>query len=77
VWSIDITYLGTPAGFVYMVAIIDWHSRFIVGWSISNTLGADFVVRTVDEAIKTYGKPEIINSATRVASLHLMLISTV
>jgi len=62
VWSIDITYLGTPAGFVYMVAIIDWYSRFIVGWSISNTLGADFVVRTVDEAIKAYGKPEIINS---------------
>jgi len=62
VWSIDITYLGTPAGFVYMVAIIDWFSRFIVGWSISNTLGSDFVVRTVDEAIKAYGKPEIINS---------------
>lgn len=40
VWSIDITYVGTPAGFLYMVAIIDWHSRFIVGWSISNTLGS-------------------------------------
>lgn len=62
VWSIDITYLGTPSGFVYMVAIIDWYSRFIVGWSISNTLQTDFVVRTVEEAIKTYGKPEIINS---------------
>lgn len=62
VWSIDITYLGTPTGFVYMVAIIDWYSRFIVGWSISNTLQTEFVVRTVEEAIKTYGKPEIINS---------------
>lgn len=62
VWSIDITYIGTPTGFVYMVAIIDWYSRFIVGWSISNTLQTDFVVRTVEEAIKTYGKPEIINS---------------
>lgn len=62
VWSIDITYIGTPTGFVYMVAIIDWYSRFIVGWSISNTLQSDFIVRTVEEAIKTYGKPEIINS---------------
>ena len=62
VWSIDITYIGTPDGFAYMVAIIDWHSRFIVGWSISNTLQSDFVVRTVESAIAAYGKPEIINS---------------
>ena len=45
-----------------MVAIIDWYSRFIVGWSISNTLQTDFVVRTLEEAINNYGKPEIINS---------------
>lgn len=62
VWSIDITYIGTPTGFVYLTAIIDWYSRFIVGWSISNTLQADVVTRTVKEAIKTYGTPEIINS---------------
>ena len=62
VWSIDITFIGTPAGFVYMAAIIDWHSRFILGWSISNTLQSDFVVRTVESAISVYGKPEIINS---------------
>jgi putative transposase len=62
VWSIDITYIGTPEGFVYMVAIIDWHSRFILGWSISNTMQSDFIVRTVESAISTYGKPEIINS---------------
>ena len=62
VWSIDITYIGTPAGFVYMVAIIDWYSRFIVGWSISNTLQSDFIIRTVETAVKAYGKPEIINS---------------
>jgi len=62
VWSIDITYIGTPGGFVYMVAIIDWYSRFIVGWSISNTLQSDFVVRTVETAIAAYGKLEIINS---------------
>jgi len=62
VWSIDITYIGTPGGFVYMVAIIDWYSRFIVGWSISTTLQADFVIRTVETAVTAYGKPDIINS---------------
>ena len=62
VWSIDITYIGTPGGFVYMVAIIDWYSRFIIGWTISNTLQADFITRTVETAIETYGKPDIINS---------------
>lgn len=62
VWSIDITYIGTPGGFVYMAAIIDWYSRFIVGWSISNTLQSDFVIRTVETAVAAYGKPEIINS---------------
>lgn len=62
VWAIDITYLGTPEGFVYLVAIIDWYSRFIVGWSISNTLQSEFVVQTVKTAVATYGIPEIINS---------------
>lgn len=62
VWGIDITYCGTPTGFMYLVIIIDWYSRFVVGWSLSNTMQTDFIVRTVEEAIKAYGKPEIINS---------------
>lgn len=62
VWSIDITYIGTPSGFVYLTAIIDWYSRYIVGYTISNTLQADIVTRTVEEAISKHGKPEIINS---------------
>lgn len=62
VWSIDITYIGTPSGFVYLTAIIDWFSRYIVGYTISNTLQADTVTRTVAEAISKHGKPEIINS---------------
>ncbi len=62
VWSIDISYVGTPTGFVYLTAIIDWYSRFIVGYSISNTLQTDVVTRTVKEAIKKYGKPDILNS---------------
>jgi len=62
VWGIDITYCGLPNGFLYLVAIIDWYSRYIVGWSISNTISSDFVKQTVQEAITLHGKPEIINS---------------
>ena len=62
VWSIDITYIGTPSGFVYLTAIIDWHSRFIIGYTISNSLQADMVTRTVKKAVERYGVPEIINS---------------
>lgn len=62
VWGIDITYCGTPTGFTYMVTIIDWFSRFVVGWAMSNTLHTDFVIRTIEEAIRQHGTPEIINS---------------
>lgn len=62
VWGIDITYCGTPTGFIYLVAIIDWHSRLIVGWAMSNTMQSDFVIRAIEEAIKTHGKPDIMNS---------------
>lgn len=62
VWSIDISYIGTPTGFVYITAVIDWYSRFIVGYSISNTLQADSVTRVIKEAVRNHGKPEMINS---------------
>ena len=62
VWSIDISYIGTPSGFVYITAIIDWYSRFLIGYSISNTLQSDTVTRVVKEAVRAYGAPEIINS---------------
>lgn len=62
VWSIDISYVGTPTGFVYLTAIIDWYSRYIVGYSISNTLQSDVVIRTIKDAVKKYGKPDILNS---------------
>lgn len=62
VWSIDITYIGTPNGFAYLTAIIDWYSRFIVSYSISNTLAADTVTRVVKDAVRRYGAPDIINS---------------
>ena len=62
VWFIDISYLGTPNGFEYTTAIIDWYSRFLIGYSISNTLQTDNVARVVKEAVRKYGTPEIINS---------------
>jgi putative transposase len=62
VWGIDITYCGTPSGFIYLVVIIDWYSRLIVGYAMSNTLQTDFVARAVREAIEAHGRPEIINS---------------
>ncbi len=62
VWSIDITYIPMPRGFMYLTAIIDVHSRYIVGWSISNSMEAEWVTGVVREAVRTQGKPEIINS---------------
>jgi putative transposase len=62
VWEIDISYIPMRYGFMYLVAIIDVHSRFIVGWDISNTMEASWVVKTIKNAIKKHGKPEIINS---------------
>ncbi|WGS84013.1 IS3 family transposase [Methylomonas sp. UP202] len=62
VWSTDITYIRLPRGFVYLVAIIDWYSRKVLAWRLSNTLDAGFCVDCLDEAIKAYGAPEIFNS---------------
>lgn len=62
VWGIDISYIPMRSGFMYLCAIIDVYSRYIVGWSISNSMEAAWVVNTLSEAIRRYGKPEIINS---------------
>jgi putative transposase len=62
VWSTDITYIRLPRGFVYLVAIIDWYSRKVLSWRLSNTMDAGFCVDCLEDAIKTYGKPEIFNS---------------
>lgn len=51
-----------PRGFMYLLAIMDVYSRFIVGWSLSNTMDAEWVVKTLKETVETFGKPEIINS---------------
>ena len=62
VWSIDITYCRMKRGFMYLVAIIDWYSRYIVGFALSNTLERKFVIDTIKKAIKHHGAPEIMNS---------------
>lgn len=62
VWSTDITYIRLPRGFVYLVAIIDWYSRRVLSWRLSNTMDAGFCVDCLEEALKGYGTPEIFNS---------------
>jgi putative transposase len=62
VWAGDITYIPLSQGFCYMCAIIDWYSRFILSYRISNTLDADFCVETLESAIRAYQKPKIFNS---------------
>ena len=62
VWCADITYIPMPKGFLYLVAIMDWHSRAVLAWQLSNTLGADFCVEALEEALAHYGNPEIFNT---------------
>jgi putative transposase len=62
VWAGDITYLPMKRGFVYLFAVLDWASRRVLSWRLSNTLTADFCVEAVEEAITRYGRPEIFNT---------------
>lgn len=62
VWAIDITYIPMAHGFMYLTAIIDLYSRFVVGWSLHNSLDAENCLTVVQKAVRRYGKPEIINS---------------
>ncbi len=59
VWCADITYIPMCHGFLYLVAIMDWHTRKVLAWRISNTLEADFCVEALNEAIHKFGPPEI------------------
>jgi putative transposase len=62
VWALDITYVPVGNGHMYLVAIIDLYSRYIVGWSLSNTMTAEWCKECLEMAINSYGKPEIINT---------------
>jgi putative transposase len=62
VWSIDITYIRLARGFAYLVAVIDWYSRRVLSWRISNSMDASFCVDCLEEALIDHGKPDIFNS---------------
>ena len=62
VWAADITYIPMKRGFVYLFAVIDWASRRVLSWRLSNTLTTDFCIEAVQEAIVKHGKPEIFNT---------------
>ncbi len=61
VWCMDITYLRMQRDFVYLTAVMDWHSRYVLGWRLSNTMDSAFCLEAVEEAF-SYGKPEIFNT---------------
>jgi putative transposase len=62
VWSTDITYVPMQRGFMYLVAIMDWYSRYVLSWRVSNTLETRFCLEALDEALERYGAPEIFNT---------------
>jgi putative transposase len=62
VWCSDITYIPMAKGFLYLVVIMDWVSRTVLTWRLSNTLGAEFCIEALEEALARYGKPEIFNT---------------
>lgn len=62
VWATDITFIPMARGFVYLVAVMDWHSRRVLSWRVSNTLDTSFCTEALEEAIERYGAPEIFNT---------------
>jgi len=62
VWSTDITYIRLAHGFVYLVAVMDWYSRKVLSWRISNSMDASFCVDCLEEALRNFGTPDIFNS---------------
>jgi len=62
VWSTDITYIKIKGGMVYLAAIIDWHSKAVLSWKISNVMDTDLVMGVLNDALLLYGKPEIFNT---------------
>ena len=62
VWSTDITYIRLPKGFMYLVAVIDWYSRKVLSWRLSNSMESTFCVDCLQEALRKYGTPEVFNT---------------
>jgi len=62
VWASDITYIRMVGGFCYLVVVMDWYSRCVLSWRISNSLHDEFCISALEEALRKYGKPEIFNT---------------
>ena len=62
VWSTDITYIRLAHGFVYLVAVIDWYSRKVLAWRLSNTLDSGFCIDCLEQSLRVYGTPEMFNT---------------
>ena len=62
VWSTDLTYIRLARGFAYLVAIIDWYSRRVLAWRVSNSMDASFCVDCLEDALRHHGGPEVFNS---------------
>ena len=62
VWAMDISYIPMKRGFVYLAAVIDWHTRRVLAWRVSITMGVDFCLEAVEEAMARHGKPQIFNT---------------
>jgi len=63
VWCADMTYIPMRRGFLYLIVIMDWFSRKVLAWRLSNTMDADFCVAALEEAIARHGRPDIFNTA--------------
>jgi putative transposase len=62
VWCTDITYIPMRKGFLFLVAVMDWHSRKVLSWRLSNSMDTDFCIQALEEALSKYGTPDIFNS---------------
>ena len=62
VWATDICYIPMAKGFMYLVAILDWHSRRVLSWRLSNTMDTDFCIEALEEALERHGSPQIFNT---------------
>jgi putative transposase len=68
VWCADITYISMRRGFMYLVAVMDWATRRVLSWRVSNSMEADFCIEALEEALSKYGQPEIFNTDQAVSS---------
>ena len=62
VWCADITYIPMRRGFLYLVAVMDWATRKVLSWRLSNTMDVDFCIEALEEALARFGRPEIFNT---------------